>query len=314
MADKITFFIKDHQQKGQAYEQAMRNVGWKPADFTQKPTIALFDSDVTKWRIERIKQMPDSLIFLYGHTARPPLWYDFRECRPYPSTKAIFVPSTGHKQVLDRLGVEKPVHIVGWSFCDQREFTPVPKIRKVTFAPIHANGNGWNAPVNQEINQNVMKRLLVEREKHRLAITVRYLRSLDSCGLKKEPGIRYILGQPDQSVREIDIADIVIATETYAYLAVARGIPTLMMAENIPPRIGNSPQNFDYVKSWDKYKDIMEYPLDSMTGDLWETMQSACLPREDVRLWRERMIGKLFSPTNFIKIAKEYIDIKSKVV
>jgi len=316
MTDKTTFFIRDHQEKGQAYEQAMRNAGWKPADYTQNPTVALFDSDVTKWRIDRINKMPEScLIFLFGHTARPPLWYDFRECHPHPKTTAIFVPSIGHKQVLDRIGVTKPVHIVGWSFCDQREFAPVSKIiRKVTFAPIHANTNGWNAPVNQEINHKIMDRLLEAQKAHSFDITVRYLRSLDSCGLHRISNVKYVLGLPDQSFKEIDTADLVIGTETYAYLAIARGKPTLMMAENVPPRIGNSQDNFDYVKSWDKYRDIMEYPLDSAVGNLWDTMQSACKPREDVSSWRERMIGDPFSPTNFIKIVKQYIDVNANMV
>lgn len=309
MTDKITFYLRDHQGKGEAYTAAMKGVGWKQLSEASNPTLAFYDSDVTSFRVKRIEAMPNSLIFLYGHTARPPLWYDFREFHPHPQTNAIFVPAIGHKCVLERIGVEKPVHVVGWSLCEQKEFEPSDKIKRVTFAPIHANMNGWNAPINLEINQKVMARLLKEREEHHLDITVRFVRSLDSCGLKKESGVRYIFGQPDQNYSDIDYADIVIGTETYAYLAIARGKPTLMMAEYILPRIGNSPYNFDYVKSWEKYKDLMEYPLDALAPneDLWTIMQSANQPRQDVKAWRERMIGSPFSPEDLIEFLEGYI-------
>jgi hypothetical protein len=60
----------------------------------------------------------------------------------------------------------------------------------------------------------------------------------------------------------------------------------------------------------------MEYPLDALSpnADLWDTMQSACQPREDVKLWRERMIGDQFDPGNFIKIVRDYIDKKDGLV
>jgi hypothetical protein len=309
MTDKVTFYLRDHQGKGKAYISAMEMVGWKELRESSSPTLGFYDSDVTSFRVKRINDMPNSLIFLYGHTARPPLWYDFREFHPHPRTKAIFVPAIGHKQVLDRIGVEKPVHVVGFSLCEQKEFEASNRLQRITFAPIHANMNGWNAAVNQEINQKVMARLLKEREAHHLDITVRFVRSLESCGLRRESGVKYVFGQTDQSHKEIDQADLVIGTETYAYLAIARGKPTLMMAENIPPRIGNTPDNFDYVKSWDKYKDIMEYPLDALSPDkdLWTIMQSACQPRQDVQEWCKRMIGELFSPKELIKILEGYI-------
>jgi hypothetical protein len=307
----ITFYIRDHQGKSKAYRMAMIVAGFKEiSSHTAKPRFAFFDSDVTKFRKKRIDDLTqETNAFIYPHTARPPLFYDFRDFKPHPKTKAIFVMANGHKEVLERIGYSLPIYVTGWTFSPVLPFHVSPSIKRITFAPIHANANLWNAPINRDINQRVMGRLVKLKQKRpEIEVTIRYIRSLDTCGLHPISGFSYVHGQPDQSVTEIKNADLIIATETYAYLSIAMGKPTLQMAEFVPPRIGNSPENFGYVNSWDKYKNLMEYPLDALDQEktLWDVIGLANHKRDDVELWKERMIGKSFVPKEFIKILLRY--------
>ena len=119
--------------------------------------------------------------------------------------------------------------------------------------------------------------------------------------------MKYIRGGLDLSYADMDNADVVVGHQTYAWLAVARGVPTVMMDEEMPthtsPRKGPS----SFAKHWDDYKDLIMYPLDILhTDDPMRLMERAAGSDGDIMEWKQRMIGEAFDPAKFAEVIKGY--------
>lgn len=300
-----TFVYLNHQNKGKTFQQALLSNGWKQVGEDATADVCLADSDVTPFRILKLENIAKrgTKIMIYPHAARPNIFYDFPGMQPFPQTTAQFVVTQTHKEVMERIGYPFPLYPVGWSYCPLKAFHPLTRpIKRILFAPIHANGNGWLHEEDKELNRRTMDLLLNTCRNNHLELTVRYLRTLESCGLKKNSYASYTQGNPDQSFENIDHSDIVVSHQTYAWIAVARGKPTLMMGEDVSPRVGNCEENFRHVAHWDDYKDLIMYPYDILKADDIYCMmeQVAFHDNENVREWRKRMIGQPFCNAGFI--------------
>ena len=118
----------------------------------------------------------------------------------------------------------------------------------------------------------------------------------------------YIEGQPNQSHAEIDAADVVVGHQTFAYIAVARGVPTVMMAEWEAPTYGNTPDTLIRARDWDSYRHLMMYPLDILAEEdtpalLERVIRSDC----EIAEWRARMIGQPFDGDCFVELLEKYL-------
>jgi hypothetical protein len=227
--------------------------------------------------------------------------------KPHKYVTAIFTFAEGGVTIPRLYGFKrKPIHPVGWTYCKIRSFQPCKNPRKVLFAPIHVNGNGFLTPRETETNKETFRRLVALLPK--IQLVVRYLHRLEWNGLWRVPGVKYIKGRPDQSTREIDQADVVVAHQNMGYLAVARGKPLLMMAENLVPISGSSERNVKTVASWDKYKHELMFPHDILAGDdTMKLIRAACRPDVKVEHWKKKFIGKPFDPEKFITILRRYL-------
>jgi hypothetical protein len=246
-------------------------------------------------------------IFIYPHAARPNIFWDFPGQVMTDFITAHFVPAEGHAQIMRSFGVPHPIEPVGWHLSETRPFRCRDEVKKILFAPIHPNSNGFLSSIDRDINEAAFRKALSLMLEN-VSLTVRYLRDLKRQGLWKAGGVEYIEGAPDGSTVEIDRADLVISHQTFAFLAVARGVPTLMMAEDKPPRWGGSEEKLRFVLSWEKYRDLMAFPLDILSGeDLGETVFRAIDSDMYIRDWRERMIGPAFDPDLFVERVESYL-------
>ena len=111
----------------------------------------------------------------------------------------------------------------------------------------------------------------------------------------------------DNSYDQIESADVVVASGTFAYIAVARGVPTVMMAErSLPEHWLKTPTVF--APNWNKYVNKMAYPLDILnTKDTKSLFIRAIAGDDKVRDWRRRMIGDDFCADKFIEVLESYI-------
>lgn len=307
MNSQRTFIYKAHQNKERAYVSALDAVGYKGSTSErQHAKFALFDLDVNR-RSLVLDQLDKRGIpvFIYPHAARPMVQWD--GLHPvWPNTKCTFVIAPGHVEVMQRFGYPIPMEVTGWTYCPIEPFQPVSKVNNILFGPIHPSASGWIADVDKDLNIRTFARLLAYCQATGVHLTVRHIKALELSGLKKLPGVTYIEGNPDLTIDEIDAADVVIGHQTFAYLSLARGKPVLMMGEDIPPRTVVHGA-VAYVKSWEKYADLLMFPLDILAGDTSEMIAKSCRCNEDVMAWREKFIGKMFDPKNFVEKLESYL-------
>ena len=299
------FRMAHHQNKENAFKRALVDRGWHESQYRYSQWIAfgLFDGD---WR--RSAGSPDELNgkpwFLYPHAARPMIQYD--GCvKPREDCRAMFVSAPAGVHLMHVIGYPCEVIEVGWNLCPIRTFFPRATADRITFAPIHPNGNGWLSDVDKKLNAETYRRLVKYADDHESTITVRYVHDIKDNGLGKamaeeHPRVIWKQAAPDGSTDDITKADLVVAHQTFAYMAVALGVPTVMIGEDVPPRSGNSDAGFCYVDHWNDYKDYMIYPLDILDEDVEETIQMAIDGDEPIREWRENFIGKPFDGNKFV--------------
>jgi hypothetical protein len=219
------------------------------------------------------------------------------------------VVSEEHAEVMRTYGYSKPLHAVGWNLCPIQKFRPRPEPRKVLFAPIHPRC----AEIDKNVNKETFKRLLKLAKKDQIELTVRYIKELSGAGLEfvQHPNVHYFQGGLDLDYSQIDETDIVVSHQTFAWTAVARGTPTVMMGEDMPTHIQRMHrEDVEFAQNWDKYQHLIAYPLDILAckpRDVWKLLQRAASCDEEIRDWKGRMIGGPFDEEKFMKILEGYL-------
>jgi len=105
----------------------------------------------------------------------------------------------------------------------------------------------------------------------------------------------------------MDAADVVVAHQTFAWLAVARGVPCVMFAEDMPTHFRCNGK-YENVRCWNDVVDLFRYPYDLLCeNDIMRLLKRATMSDCGVSDWRRRMIGSPFSPTEFVEKVEKYI-------
>jgi hypothetical protein len=87
-------------------------------------------------------------------------------------------------------------------------------------------------------------------------------------------------------------ADVVIGHQTYAWVAVAMGIPVMMFAEDMPRHVRLRNGKYQDVPCWDKVNHLFRYPLDLLDFEDTEKALNDCVLSDDgIADWKRRMIG-----------------------
>jgi hypothetical protein len=309
---KGTFYYRPHQNKERSFVAALEAAGYsKSQKVTKELSFAILDHDVGPggkgWRtgLERLQQYRIP-VFMIPHAARPTAFWD--GLYPiWPYTVATFVIAKGHIDVMRAYDYPLPLEVVGWPFCELKPFQPISKVQNILFAPIHPNANGWLCDDDLFINRETFNKLYKYCKRTGTHLTVRYIRDLEQSGLEEVDGATFYKGQPDTSVTSIDEADLIVAHQTFGYLGVARGKPTLMAGEYIPPRSGDRLENFGYVHNWDKYKHLVQFPLDILKGRTSDLIRRASKSDADIADWKENIVGEQFDPEKFVKRLESYL-------
>ena len=303
--------VIDHQNKSEAYRNALSAAGYffTDRDNTQGTRFILSDAD---WRTDTMhtaaaRGIP---VFLYPHAARPMVIYD--GCVTPRPVRAMFTQAPGGAELMKVIKYPYPVEVTGWAFSEVRNFRPVEKVNRVLFAPIHPNGNGYLHPVDKEINAKTFGRLQIWCYENKAQLSVRYIGTPEQCGLGsaaafEAPYIEWHKGKKNNTTLDMEQADLIVAHQTFAFLAVAMGIPTVMMAEDVPPRSGNTDAGFCYVRHWDEYKHLLMYPLDILHGDKEKTIEKAMAGCPEVEDWKARLIGQPFDGPAFVEKLESYL-------
>jgi hypothetical protein len=302
------FFAFNHQGKADAYVQALTSRGWNEVRDPGQALFILSDIDFhARSKTLRDYRQQGKKIFLYSHAARPNIFWDFPDMTFSPDVDAYFLAAAGHVEISQAICVPYPMHVVGWHLCPIKAFKPRDRVQRILYAPIHPNSNGFLCRMDREMNVQTFKKLLSLMTEN-VTLTVRHLQGLKANGLWKAGGVDYIEGRPDLTYSQIDAADLVVSHQTFAFLAVARGTPTLMMGEWQIPRWGGSEEKLQFTRSWDKYKHLLMYPLDVLAEEDVDTLVQRAIRSDcEIAQWRERMIGHPFDGDRFVSTLESYL-------
>jgi len=301
----INFYCFDHQGKAnklistlsERYNQGDRNTA----------LFVLSDSDVSgrASQMERMRRSSARQFFIYPHAARPSLIN--AHYHTWQGTTAQFVVNEYHAEVLRAYGYEKPLESIGWHLSPVEQFKPRnvdDRPLKVLFAPIHPR----NAQQDRDANKAAFDKLYPHVLSGDIELTIRHIGALSESGLPIAEKVNYVCGLMNQTTSDMDNSDVVIGHQTFAWLAVARGIPCVMFAEDMPTHFRRNGVFYDDVACWDKVQHLFRYPLDLLCendtiGLLRQTAQS------DTRIqdWRRRMIGQAFDPALFVEKVEKYL-------
>ena len=302
------FWVFNHQNKADAMVSALTGAGYEESlNLTNFAGVRFALTDYAAWgrakRLEKIRRQGVGRFFVYPHSARPAMIADVEP--EWEWVTATFVTAPGHIEIMQSYGYPKPLHVAGWMLCPMREFQPRKEAYHILFAPIHPRC----AEEDKKVNQRVFAILEKLARKDLICLTVRYISTPGGSGLEEveHPNIHYVAGQMNNAYDQIDNADVVIGSGTIAYIAVARGVPTVMMAERtLPEHWLKEPVLF--ANNWDKYVDRLAYPLDILEAPSpLKMLEGAVRCDESVREWRERMIGEPFNPARFVETLEGYL-------
>ncbi len=189
-------------------------------------------------------------VVVYPHQADHVPFYLTQD--PHPATRALLVTSPGAKRLEESYRHSRPVINVGWYLCPLVPFhVPLGRERiSILFAPDHGPGS-QNTPV-------------------RLAL------SYDGIAVTERVALA---AAPDWG--QIDAHDVVIATGTYAMLALARGKPVVMFSQPTPE----------------------PYPLDIAFGGAGALIRLALAGKGCE--WRDGFVGAAWDADAFVSVLEE---------
>ena len=301
--------VYNHQNKATGIADAIRSQGHELTNL-QSADILLIDHDGPQYYRDIIDYAERCKIpvWLYSHGANSCMAWD-GWWEPHPWTSGYLANAPGHKEIMKRYGYPKPVHVIGWHWCEKIIPQPRPPVTSVLFAPIHPLGNGFMRPEARAANGQAFARLLATGYQIRL----RYIGSLEAQGLWEEPGVEYEMGQPDNTTLSIDRAECVVSWGTFAHLAVARGKPVVFYGQDDIPGDGHSADGMRYVRHWKKYKNLLRYPIDLCDGNARDQMQAAA--RSDVATfeWIANFIGLQLNPLRLSRLLEELANVRVHV-
>jgi len=308
-----TFFVFGHQRKEDAFVRALELHGFQAVDTLNAADIILTDVDAQSRVYHSLHKIRagKAFVFMYPHAAIPPVFLDgIIPANDY--LQGVFVFSEGHRDVLESFQCATPSIVCGWSYSDIRRFRPCKSPRKVLFAPIHPNQSGYLPSEDKETNYQTLRKLLDLSSRGLIDLTVRHIQSAERNGIYISPYARYTSGQIEVNrAGNIHEYDLIVSRHTFAYNSVALGIPTLMMKDWATPKSGKDEDSLIYVKNWESYKSIMQYPLslDIMNNDVnpEEMIKYACESDCLVKDWKERMIGSPFDPHKVVMEVSKYL-------
>lgn len=305
------FIFFNHHSKGNPFLRALFRDGYRRSgNFStyRKVDFILADQAILgrKNHLRDFHLAGTRRFFVYPHTARPNLVNDI--VPEFEHITAQFVVSESHAEVMRAYGYSKPLHAVGWSLCPIQSFRSHKEPRKVLFAPIHPRC----AQIDQDVNRATFDRLFRLAQSDDIELTVRYTGKLGEAGLERvaHRNVTWFQGKLDPDFHQIDEADVVVSHQTFAWMAVARGVPTVMMAEDMPTHIQILGDDVQYAPNWKKYHHLIAYPLDILSVLPCEALgllQRAVASDEPISDWRARMIGQPFDPERFVAILEGYL-------
>ena len=288
MSTRINVAIHDHQLKSVAIQLGL--IATNCQIVMANPDIFLTDHDATPYYRQAIDRHGVPTI-IYPHGARA--WNALDGCyEPHPMVVTRLVWGIGAKEVLEGF-YDGKVEAIGWTLGDRMPFVATSG-EHILFCPIHPGNRGEIDPQLTGRNQAVYSHLLSLDN----ALRVRHIGSLEANGLFPAYEVEYTQANSANKAADFWWADLVVGRGTIAYEAIALGIPTVMIDEDLGYR------DMGVASNWESYQDLMRYPYNFLD---MKDCTLACTSDLEIREWRNRFIGEVFDPTRIHAIIQEVL-------
>jgi hypothetical protein len=297
--DMPSFSLYWHQNKEKPYHDALIEQGWTFVPLGRRADVLLVNHDMPQGdqrkSIDFYADQGAKIVTYPEGTGIYAYWDGIRE--PY-RVDAALVLADGYKQAMDKWSLNIPIHVIGWSWSDIRPFQATVG-RKVVFAPIHPDGFGVLEPGDIMWNRMVYERLI----KMDIDLTVRYLGTLAQNGLWTVPKVIYKRGVYDNGNEDIERADVVVSTGTFAAKSVAMGKPTVTYP------VASADNIYRFTKHFSEYAMSICYPYELTSPDALREMINAAQTESPALIhWRETWIGQPFDGQRLHEILTGLID------
>lgn len=324
----MKFTINHNRDKAQVYANALIEAGheeiltsaldlervYHPSGMTyiQNPKDADFiivDHNWTEAAIGTLRWAKNTgrPAFKIIHGARADMFIDSIKF-PNPMELVNFVPGPGHKRIYDAGGYPAETVVTGWAWSDVKEFTPsLPT--KVLFAPIHPREKAKLIPGQRHANVKIIKDL--KRLSDKYDIHIYQYKQLKDNALPEDTAEWATLHQSTlklaDAIAAIEDADLVIAHETFSFISIALGKPTIMFRDDVE---GIGWFVIHESKYWPHYNGKMNYPFSWMThtGDKDDLIRRVAMDREAIMGWKQNFIGGPFDKEVFVNTIQPYLE------
>jgi hypothetical protein len=224
----------------------------------------------------------------------------------HPHTRGHFVYASGHVDVMRSYGYPLPIEPVGWALSDLAPYRPTDEPWRVLYAPMHPD-NDNHLPGDWLALNGLVHDVLANLG---LSLTVRVDRDPAVYGIAARPDVTYTSTSLGLAHDDIDSSDLVVSyPSTLAYLAVARGCPTVMYGQDLCPGDTNwlSPTRERHkAQTFDTWKHLCRYPYDIADGDAISVIRSAATT--EATAWKARFVGEQMDPARFAELFLEAVE------
>jgi hypothetical protein len=307
----MTFFGKGARDSSDVYINALLSSGYTRTEDMRRADFILWDKEPTLLhKRERLKKLiGNKPIFVFPHTPYAYwLWDGFLEPMPVCCN---FVVGEGAKMGMKSYGYPYRVEAVGFPRCKVLPFQSTSG-RNLLYASARLLGNQqFPHEADLELHLQAMRWIAAHREAFD-GVMINYSYSLEANVLEEFAGYGLTFRKLEDNWKlsahtaldQFQGADLVISCNTFGYLAIANGIPTILFGHN--DRVG--PHSSKYLcPHYELYKSHYEFPLFLQDMTAKEVLDIRTSPNPEVEKWKELNIGKSFEAEKFISIVKEYL-------
>jgi len=302
-----TFYVIRNKDAGDEYIDALLSAGYEEQRRIWRADFLLIECEHGGANRERITEIARVRpVFIYPHTPYSYWIWD----GPYPPApvKCNFVVGQGAVMGMKAYGYPYRVEPVGWTGCPIKEFTPT-KGTRLLFVPPHLVRDGKYADHEVVYPAVVKAAEFIARHRNSFeSVTVNYsMDGIDESGvgiLKKHnvtfrPVQIHGIAEPrKQALEQMQGFDLIITSNTFGYLAIASGIPTILFGAD----------TLDYhVKSYALYRDHYRFPFILEDMDIQDVLNVRKEEGAEVKRWKELNIGRPFDKKRFLEVIKEYM-------
>lgn len=306
MKKKIFYALKN-KDAADEYVNALLAAGYEESEKMNHADFILIDHEHSGNKRDAIEKfIKIRPAFIYPHV--PYSWWAWDGNRSPLPVCCNFVTGQAAIQGMKSYGYPYRVEAVGFTGCPVREFTPSTGSR-LLFAPPHLLGNGKYAWPQILDSVKKIAVFIVENIKAFDSVTVNYsYQGLEAGGLDCFEGVEGVSFEEinayrtpnirKSALRQIEKVDMVISTNTLAYLAVASGKPTIFFMLDFL---------VDRVKNYHLYKSYYDFPLAVEGMTIEDILSTRLSPNPKVEEWKALNIGHFFDKEKFLEIIKEYV-------